>query len=367
VINSIKKSTFLSLVFLCANLLCFAQICFAQTLREEANRSGMLVGTAINVKYLSESAYISTVAREYNMVEPENEMKWTAIRPNADTFDFSAGDQIVDFAQAHGMKIRGHNLLWHLYNPDWLAKGHYTSPQLAHLMEEHIEKVTTHYRGKVFAWDIVNEAIDGHGQLRHSIWYDQPGIGMADKGTAYIEQAFRWAHAADPDALLFYNDAGAEAVNAHSDAIYAMVEDFRHRGVPINGIGLQMHILNLNPDAKSIQKNINRFVKLGMQVHITEMDVAVPVDADRKVKNPEDLKKQSEIYAQITKACMKTSGCTALQTWGFTDKYSWIGWFTKHTKGDALPFDRNYQPKPAYTAIHEGLANSPKPRKSSSH
>ena len=335
----------------------------AQTLREEANKSGMLVGAAINVRYLAEPAYTTIVAREYNMVEPESEMKWTMIRPNADTFDFSSGDQIVDFAQAHGMKVRGHNLLWHLYNPDWLAKGNYTSAQLAHLMEDHITKVATHYRGKVFAWDVVNEAIDEHGQLRHSIWYDTPGIGMADKGTAYIEQAFRWAHAADPDALLFYNDAGAEAVNSHSDAIYAMVKDFKHRGVPINGIGLQMHILNLNPDVKSIEKNIGRFVKLGIQVHITEMDVAVPVDADGKVKNPEDLQNQTQIYAQIAKACMKNAGCTALQTWGLTDKYSWIGWFTKHTKGYPLPFDRQYQPKSAYDALREAVSNSEKTRK----
>jgi endo-1,4-beta-xylanase len=342
-------------------------VCSAQTLREAADETGMLIGAAINVKYLSESAYTSTVAREYNMVEAENEMKWTAIRPSEGAFDFSAGDQIVGFAQSHGMKVRGHNLLWHLYNPDWLAKGDYTSPQLTHLMQDHITKVVTHYRGKIFAWDVMNEAMDEHGQLRHSIWYDKPGIGMAGKGTAYIEQAFRWAHAADPDALLFYNDAEAEAINAHSDAIYAMVKDFRQRGVPINGIGLQMHILNLDPDVKSIEKNIHRFVKLGMQVHITEMDVAVPVNADGKVKNPEDLQKQANIYAQIAKACMKNAGCTALQTWGFTDKYSWIGWFTKHTKGDALPFDRQYQPKPAYTAVREVFSHSAKQRKPASN
>jgi endo-1,4-beta-xylanase len=297
------------------------------------------------------------------MVEPENEMKWTATEPAEGIFDFAAGDAIVAFAQAHNMKVRGHNLLWHSYNPGWLVNGHYTSDQLAQLMEAHIEKVVAHYSGKVFAWDVVNEAIDEHGQLRHSIWYDQPGIRMAGKGTAYIEQAFRWAHSADPAALLFYNDAEAEAVNSHSDAVYAMVKDFKHRGVPIDGVGLQMHIMNLNPDINSIERNIGRFVKLGVQIHITEMDVAVAVDSNGAVLNPADLEKQAAIYREIAQACARNAGCTALQTWGFTDKYSWIGWFTKHTKGDALLFDRQYQPKPAYTAVHEVLAKPAKARK----
>lgn len=344
-------------------LLLLASICSAQTLREEADKSGLLVGAAINVRYLSEPAYTSTAAREFNMLEPENEMKWAATEPSENTFDFAPGDSIVAFARAHNMKVRGHNLLWHSYNPAWLASGHYTRDQLARLMEDHIEKVVAHYRGEVFAWDVVNEAIDEHGQLRHSIWYDQPGIGMAEKGTAYIEQAFRWAHAADPAALLFYNDAEAEAINAHSDAIYAMVKDFKHRGVPIDGVGLQMHILNLNPDVQSIEKNIDRFTKLGAQVHITEMDVAVPVDSNGKALDPADLQKQAAIYRQIAQACANNAGCTALQTWGFTDKYSWIGWFTKHTKGDALLFDRQYQQKPAYEAVHEVLVNPSKPRK----
>jgi endo-1,4-beta-xylanase len=348
----------LLLAFLCVR-------CMGQTLRQEASRSGLLVGAAINARYLSEPAYTSTAAREFNMAECENEMKWRATQPSENTFDFGPADEIVAFAEAHKMKVRGHNLLWHSYNPAWLVNGHYTSEQLAHLMQEHIEKVVGHYRGKVFAWDVVNEAIDQHGELRHSIWYDQPGIGMAEKRTAYIEQAFRWAHAADPKALLFYNDADAEAINPHSDAIYAMVKDFKQRGVPIDGVGLQMHILNLNPDVKSIEQNIRRFADLGVQVHITEMDVAVPVDAEGNPTMAGDLQKQADIYRQIAEVCARNSACTALQTWGFTDKYSWIGSFTKHTKGDALLFDRQYQPKPAYTALQQALKHGTLPRKSS--
>jgi len=129
-----------------------------------------------------------------------------------------------------------------------------------------------------------------------------------------------------------------------------MVRDFRERSVPIDGVGLQMHIANLHADVASISANIKRLTDLGAQVHITEMDVAVPVNADGNAR-PEDLQQQADIYRQIANACRSHRGCTAIQTWGFTDKYSWIGSHSKHTQGAALPFDRNYRAKPAYEAL----------------
>jgi len=162
----------------------------------------------------------------------------------------------------------------------WLTSANLTPTELAELLHEHITKVVTHYRGKVFAWDVVNEAFDERGKVKPSIWYDQPGIGLAEQSTAYIEQAFRWAHAADPEALLFYNDAEGETVNAKSDAIYRMVQDFKRRGVTIDGVGLQMHIFDLRPDVDGIEANIARFTALDVQVQITEMDVALPLDGE---------------------------------------------------------------------------------------
>ena len=323
---------------------------------QEADRIGMLVGTAVNPVYLNEPAYASTLAREFNMLEPEDAMKWTALRPDEKTFNFDAADRLVDFAEAHTMKVRGHNLLWGTHNPKWLTEGHYSPEQLNSLLKEHIQRVVSHYRGRVFAWDVVNEAFDEHGRLRDSIWYNQPGIGASGKGTAYIEQVFRWAHEADPQALLFYNEAEGEAVNAKSDAIYAMVRDFKKRGVPIDGVGLQMHILNLAVDAGSVAANIKRLVKLGLQVQVTEMDVAVPVDSAGNLLHADDLQKQAEIYRKIAETCVQSRGCTAFQTWGFTDKYSWIPRFTHGSKSDALPFDRQYQAKPAYDALLKAFA-----------
>ena len=329
----------------------------SQTLRAAAQRSGTLIGTAARPAHLTELAYTATLAREFNLLEPEDAMKWEVLRPDPQSFDFSQADALVDFAARHGMKVRGHTLVWHHQNPLWLTQGQFTPDQLDRQLELHIKTVVGHYRGKVFAWDVANEALDEQalGKLRDTIWYDQPGIGFAGKGTAYLERCYRWAHEADPQALLFYNEAEAEALGPKSDAIYAMVQDFRKRGVPIDGVGFQIHISDLHPDIASISTNIGRFTALGVQVHITEMDVSLAVDANGNA-SAEDLQRQADIYRQIAAACLTHPGCTAIQTWGFTDKYSWIGSHSKKTHGAALLFDRNYRPKPAYQALREALA-----------
>jgi endo-1,4-beta-xylanase len=326
-------------------------------LRDAARASGFLIGAAVRPAQLSEPAYASTLAREFNLLEPEDALKWEVIHPQPQSYDFSSADRIVDFAARHHMKVRGHTLVWHRQNPAWLAEGNFTPAELAEILEKHIQTVVAHYRGKIFAWDVVNEAFDElhPGALRSTIWRDRPGIGLAAAGNSYIERCFRWAHEADPQALLFYNEAEAEVVNPKSDAIYAMVRDFRRRGVPIDGVGFQMHIPNLHADIASISANIQRFTALGLQVHITEMDIALPVNAAGEA-SPEDLQKQAALYREIAAACRFHKGCTALQTWGFTDKYSWIGSHSRHTQGAALPFDQNYQPKPAQQALQKALA-----------
>jgi endo-1,4-beta-xylanase len=323
-------------------------------LRVAAEHAGLLVGTAVRPSLLSESAYSATLAREFNMVEPEDAMKWWMVR-STPTFDFSKADEIVRFAQAHGMKVRGHCLVWDHNNPQWLADGHFTPSQLSRLLQEHINTVMKHYAGQVFAWDVVNEALDENGRLKDSPWFNQPGIGLAEKDTAYIEQAFRWAHEADPHALLFYNENGGEGRNRKSDAIYAMVKAFKQRGVPIDGVGLQMHISHLDLDTAPLAANIARLTALGLQVHITELDASLPVDAGG-LASADALLRQAEIYRAVVRACLQSPACTAIQFWGFTDKYSWIGSHSHGTRGAALPFDRAYQPKAAYQAVFEEIS-----------
>ena len=325
-----------------------------QALRENATCAGILIGTAVRAGQLSESAYAAALAREYNLVEPEDALKWEVLRPQRDSFDFSDADRIVSFARLHGMKIRGHTLVWTHQNPPWLVNGKFSDTELRALLHEHINKVMGHYRGQIFAWDVVNEAIDETGDLRNSLWYDQPGIGYAGQGTTYIEQAFRWAHEADPDALLFYNDGGGEAVNRKSDSVYAMLSDFKKRNVPIDGVGLQMH-LDLDADVSSIALNIERFSDAGLQVHITEADVGIAIDHSRHVLNPADLDHQSSVYEAVLSACLHQPRCTVFQTWGFTDRYSWINSTSRGTKGAALFFDAQYYPKPAYAAAQRAL------------
>ena len=329
-----------------------------QTLREAADSRGILIGAAVRPSQLSEPAYSETLAREFNVVEPEDAMKWWVVRRNQNSFDFSQGDAVVRYAQAHSMKVRGHCLLWDHDNPAWLAQAHFTPDQLSQLLHVHITTVMKHYAGQVFAWDVVNEAMDENGRFKDSPWNNQPGIGFSGRGSAYVEQAFRWAHESDPHALLFYNDAEGEGINRKSDAIYAMVKDFKQRGVPIDGVGLQLHISQLTFDSTAVAANISRLTALGLQVHITELDVSLPVDSAGHA-SMDDLQRQADVYAGVVRICLEHPGCKAIQTWGFTDKYSWIGSHSHGTRGAALPFDRNFKPKPAYQAIFRLLTSRP--------
>jgi endo-1,4-beta-xylanase len=154
---------------------------------------------------------------------------------------------------------------------------------------------------------------------------------------------------------LFYNEAEGEELGRKSDAIYAMVKDFKQRGVPIDGVGLQLHVPKLQLDMPALSLNIGRLTALGLQVHITELDVSLPIDSTGQSR-PEHLARQAEVYRDIVKACLENHGCTAIQTWGFTDKYSWIGSHSHGSRGQALLFDRAYQPKPAYRAVFEQLS-----------
>ena len=181
----------------------------AQTLRQVADQDGMLIGTAVRSTQLSEPAYASTLAREFNMVEAEDAMKWWVLRPDAITYDFRQGDEVVRFAQAHQMKVRGHCLVWGRYNPDWLTQGHFTTQQLSRLLHEHITRVMKHYAGQVFAWDVINEALDENGNVAR-FYLVQPARHriLASKGTEYIEQVFRWAHEADPKRVALLQRSG---------------------------------------------------------------------------------------------------------------------------------------------------------------
>ena len=321
-------------------------------LRQVAAPHNILIGTAADSPFLSDSSYSAVLGSEFSQLQAENEMKFGIIHPEQTTYDFSGADALVSFAQAHNMMVRGHTLVWHQQVPDWVTNGGFTPPELSTILQDHINTVMTHYKGQVYAWDVVNEAFNDDGTMRDTIWYDQPGIGFAGLGTQYIEQALQWAHAADPDAKLFYNDFSAETMNAKSDAIYAMAQDFKNRGVPLDGIGFQTHVdLSFDNSAtlQSFAANLQRFAALGLAVHITELDIRL---SDSSATS---LNAQAKLYGELMTMCVQQPRCKVFQTWGFTDKYSWIpGAFPG--LGWALPWDENYQKKPAYTAISNALS-----------
>jgi len=361
--SAVVAVTFLFVVFACSFVLLPSNEAAspssgndsAPALRQAAAARGLLIGAAVHTRFLGEPAFVRILSTEFSQLEPENEMKFALIHPRPDSdpqpFDFSGADALVSFARAHDMKVRGHTLLWHRQVPSWITKGVFTPSQLADILHNHVTTVMSHYASKVYAWDVVNEAFNDDGTMRHTVWYDQPGIGFAGSGTKYLEQAFRWAHAADPEAKLFYNDYDAEPINPKSDAIYAMAVDFKRHGVPLEGIGIQAHVdLSFDKPATlaSFRKNMKRFADLGLEIHITELDVRLH-DGSAAA-----LSAQAKIYGEITKACLEFSACKVIQTWGVSDNHSWIpseypdlGW--------PLLWDANYQKKPAYAAMLDAL------------
>jgi endo-1,4-beta-xylanase len=206
------------------------------TLRFKAQTLGFLIGSAVRLKALKNDAtYGELLAREFNVITAESAMKFSAIRPTHGEFDFADADTIVNFATTYGMRVRGHTLIWHYSTPRWLVEGNFSKEEVSAILKEHIQTVVSRYRGRVYAWDVINEAINDEGTgLRQTFWSKM-------LGEDYIAQALTWAREADPDAKLFYNDYGGEALGNKSDAIYKMLKSLKGRGLPINGIGLQSH------------------------------------------------------------------------------------------------------------------------------
>lgn len=316
------------------------------TLRAMAKARGILIGTAVNVDALEQQgAYAEVLGREFDVVTPENAMKFDALEPAPGVFQFQQADELVAFAKSHQMQVHGHNFVWYQALPSWVAHGSYSKDQLLSILHTYITTVMTHYKGQVLMWDVANEVLDAQGNFRHSIWYDTIG-------PEFLDMAYRWAREADPQVQLFYNDYGAETENAKSNAIYALIKGMLARGVPIDGIGFQMHVaLNSAPTEQAFIDNMRRFAALGLKVQVSEMDVMIQGDS-RPLQ--EKLLAQAQIYAQMLSACLSVSACESFTTWGFTDRYSWIPADTGHADA-ALPFDTNYQPKPAYNALIEAL------------
>ena len=310
-----------------------------QPLRVLAKAKGLELGTAVRGDDAKKvRAYRQLIAAQFSTVTPENEMKWDFIEPAEGEFEFDAADEIVDRAREASQKVRGHTLVWHFQLPGWVRK---LGPKdLRAAMETHINRVVGHFKSKVGVWDVVNEPISDRGGLRPSVFARRLGEG-------FIATAFRLAHAADPDAKLYLNEIGAEGINAKSNRLYELLSGLKSQGVPIDGVGFQVHS-NQDGLPGDFVANMQRFAALGLDIAITEADVGL-----RLPPSAADLDAQARIYEQIVRSCL-TVNCKSLTFWGFSDRFSWIS-ETQAGMGAATLLDEKFQPKPAFFAVQKAL------------
>lgn len=331
------------------------------TLREIGTHKNLLVGSAVSFAQLQKPDFTSLLAQQANILVSENDMKWQNIHPEPERYDFSKGDALLAFATAHQQQVRGHNLCWHNQLPAWF-KPTATPQNAADLLRGHITAVAGHYAGRIHSWDVVNEAVhiedarpDG---LRNSIW-------LQLLGPQYIDIAFRAAAAADPNAILTYNDYDLEqdspAHDAKRHAVLQMLTSLRERNVPISAFGLQSHLkANGKPsDWTKLHEFMNQLEKLSLQIFITELDVddsALPAgitERDRIV---------AELYADYLTNVLQHRSVKAILTWGSSDSATWLNSFNRRKDGlpqRPLPFDSDLKPKPAFFAMQDAVAKCP--------
>ena len=315
------------------------------TLRIVAAKSSRYIGNIAGSTF-GQASSNALLAKEFNIVTPENALKMDAVRPSRATFSFTTPDAIYAFASANGMKMRGHTLVWHGQVPAWLSGGGFSGDTLLAIMQDHITRVMTHFKGQIYAWDVVNEALADDGSRRASPW--------SPIGRKYIEEAFKAARAADPGALLFYNDYSLEFPGPKQDSAFAMIQDFKARQIPIDGIGFQSHFQvstggNGVPSQATMAATISRFAALNLKVHLTELDIRIPTSAGST-----ETSAQTSGFSNVVSACRSVTACEAIVIWGLDDGHSWIpGTFPGY--GSATLFDAALNRKATYTAVKASL------------
>ncbi|MEO6456345.1 MAG: endo-1,4-beta-xylanase [Ginsengibacter sp.] len=318
------------------------------------------IGVAVTPRNLSGDEG-NLVLQQFNSLTPENAMKMAPIHPEENRYSWKDADSIVSFAQHHNLKVRGHNLCWHSQAPQWMfvdKDGKKVSKEvLLQRLKEHITTVVNRYKGKIYAWDVVNEAIsDNPGEyLRNSMW-------LQICGEEYIARAFEYAHEADPDAILFYNDYN-EISAIKREKIYRLVKNLKDKGVPVSGVGLQGHWAINEPSEQELDSTLKRFADLGIKIQVTELDISVyPKEhnaRERKAEdanttfNPEKENNQMAVYKMCFQLFRKykkvLSGVTF---WNISDRRSWLDDFPVRGRKDyPLLFDKDLKPKKAFWEV----------------
>ncbi|MFC9709222.1 endo-1,4-beta-xylanase [Paenibacillus sp. NPDC056933] len=314
------------------------------------------IGAAVNTKTLhSEGAFI---AKHYNSITAENQMKFEEIQPEEGRYTFEAADEIVDFAVGKGLAVRGHTLVWHNQTPAWVfrdASGALASRELLlSRLKQHIDTVVGRYKGHIYAWDVVNEAIEDKSDL---VMRDTPWLQLL--GEDYLLQAFKMAHEADSGALLFYNDYN-ETDPIKREKIYNLVRSLREKGAPVHGIGMQGHWNIHGPSVEEIRLAIERYASLDVQLHITELDLSVFQFEDRRTDLTAPTAEMAELqerrYEEIFQLFREyESSITSVTFWGAADNYTWLDNFpVRGRKNWPFVFDQHLQPKESFWRIIKG-------------
>jgi endo-1,4-beta-xylanase len=324
-------------------------------LKELAAQKNIQVGNFAILNHIGEKPYSDILTSQFDFVLADNTPNWYftdgGLRPSPTTYNFKQMDQVMNYAESHHMPIQAHHYLWgeEKWLPDWLKNGQYTKAQLMDIIRDHIMTVGQQYQGRIREWTVVNEAFTrGQHVLGLRDWWAD-NTGDMD----YIDQSFIWARQADPHAKLILNDFNNEGINDISDAMYDYVKGAKARGIPIDGIGLQMHIDGSHPTSKDeVISNMKRFAALGVNVYVTELDVNMN---DLHISGDAKNKIQANIYYDMARACVESKVCHSFALLGITDAETW---YTYLGLPDArpLPFDDKYRPKPAWESLRQAFA-----------
>ncbi|SCG67732.1 endo-1,4-beta-xylanase [Micromonospora halophytica] len=345
----------------------------AQSLGTLGQRHGLHIGTAVDMDALADPAdprYRELAASEFSSVTAENEMKWESLEPTRGSYDWGPADAFVDFARRNDQRIRGHVLVWHNQLPGWLtsgvADGSISREELRELLRNHITAVVSRYRGRIWQWDVVNEAVSDPWDTPSTLHYK--GFWAQHLGPGYIADAFRWARAADPKALLFYNDYNIEAFGSGDPAddktqfVYDMAKRLLAEGVPLDGVGSQGHLGTQygNFDTLQVAAALKRFSALGLATAFTEVDVRSRLTEGVQTGDSEEINPRLQAsaanFSVLLKACLADRHCLSYTVWGFSDRHSWVpGWFDDPPEGLATLYDERYQPKRAYQEVKADL------------
>ena len=350
-----------------------ASIVFGDTLRDKAQKLRLNLGTCARPEYIRDNVdggkYVTTLEREFNMVEPENDLKPPALWRGVGQYNFENSDYLVDWARKHHTKVRGHVLVYASDQgytiPRWLLDKENTisKEEAETMLRDYIHTVVGRYAGKISMWDVVNEAISDSPNknpfnLRDSFWFRK-------LGPDFLVLAFKFAHEADRRAELYYNEYGVEGGGKKTEHMLELVKFLKEKGAPITGVGLQYHsgLWEKFAPGDGHYQLLAEIEKLGLAFQITELDFGIPVavyprnDSRRglEVKNPPDLTIQAERFADVFRMAMSFKNCHGIQMWGFTDRHNWIPDLSRGERGAACIFNAEYEPKPAYTAVSDIL------------